>query len=118
MEKLEVCPNCGHIFEIIEIQMVRPGGRCKFCGQKGRMLETTPEEYRKMVFDKKPPADVPPFDSKTWLMLGAIILLGVAVFAMGGWIERICSVVFIVALAAFYILEKSELEKKWKKGWA
>lgn len=115
MGNLEVCPNCGHIFVAPETQLIRAGGRCRFCGQKGKVLEATPEEYRKMVFDKKPPADAPPFDSKTWLMLGAIILLGVAVFAMGGWIERICSVVFIFALAAFYLIERAQLEKIWKK---
>lgn len=115
MEKIEVCPNCGHVFEILESQMAKAGAsRCPVCGRKGEPVSATPEGYKKMEF-----ADTPQgtgqLDSKTWLILGAILVAGIFTFLAGSWMDRICGIVFILALAAFYLIERMQLEKKWKK---
>ena len=114
MEKLEFCPNCGHVFVVLESQMVKAGAaRCPVCGRKGAPVSATPEEYKNMAFENKPQGSGR-LDAKTWIVLGAILAAGIFTFLMQSWSDRICGVVFIFVLAAFYIIEKLQLEKKWK----
>ena len=114
MERLEVCPNCGHVFVIMESQIAKAGGRCPVCGRPGPPVSVGAEEYGSMSFENRPQGSGR-LDSKTWVVLGAIFVAGIFTFLAGNWAERICGAVFMLALAAFYLIERAQLEKMWKK---
>ncbi len=115
MEKIEICPNCGHVFEILESQVVKAGfGRCRMCGRKGAPISVGVEEYRNMTFENKPQGSGT-LDSKSWLILGALLIVGIFLFLRGDWLDNLCWIAFAAMMGAFYLIERGQLEKKWKK---
>jgi hypothetical protein len=113
MEKIDVCPNCGHVFEFIELHFLnRINGICPECKRKCRPVSVTPEEYKNMAFENKPPERRGRLDQKTRLFAGAACIMLILLFLMEDWVGKICWIISIGIMVVFYLIDRARAQKE------